>query len=582
MQDSRPFLRMLALFLITVSVTAGNLPAQQDQLTRAFDLERRGNYTDAATAYRTVLQAQAADAGALLGLERALTALNKLPDIIPQVQAALAAKPTSSAIYGVALRTWATLERPDSAHHVLDLWVEVQPNDEAPYREWANLALTRRDRPEARRTYQLARERLKRNDALAAEVAQLATLDQDYPTAAREWALAVRRLPGYRALSVNTLSGVAESDRQVVLAELAKEGSVEARQIAATLMARWENPVKGFQMLSGALPGNNPQAIEILRQFQDALQPLATSDARRALGMSLEAMAMRTSGAQASRYRVDAARTYAEAGDSESARRMLGSLAADPGSPRGVAADAGGTLVSVLLDEGKVEDAARELGQHSSSIPPEQLQQLRRRVALGWARAGNLDRADSVIAGDSTVEGLDLAGRLKLYRGDLVGASTLLRSAGPFAGSREEATSRTAILALLQPIQEDSLPELGAALLDLERRDTTKAITGLARLASRLPAAAGGAELRLQVGRLQLALGQKDLAEQSFRAAAGTGAEATMPAALFDLARLLAANGKGVEGQAILEQLILEHPQSAVIPQARRLLDELHGAVPRT
>jgi tetratricopeptide (TPR) repeat protein len=581
MQDSGRK-RVFWLVMASLGVLTRLAQAQQDQLTRAFDLERRGNYADASVAYRGVLQAQPADAGALLGLERALTALNKLPDIIPQIQAALATRPTASAVYGVALRTWAALEKPDSAHHVLDLWVNVQPGDESPYREWANLALSRKDRPEARRTYQLARERLKRNDALAAEVAQLATLDEDFVTAAREWPLAVRRLPGYRALAVNTLSGVVERNRGTVLAELGKEGSSEARQLAGTLMAKWDDPVNGFRMVSAALPTSNPQAIEIIRQFQDALQPPSTADARRALGMSLEAMASRTSGTQASRFRVDAARAYAEAGDSDAARRMLGTLAADPGSPRGVAADAGGTLVSVLLDEGKMDDAARELVQHQASIPPEQLQLLKRRMALGWARAGNLDRADSVIAGDSTVEGLDLAGRLKLFRGDLVGASTLLRSAGPFAGSRDEATSRTAILALLQPIQQDSLPELGAALLELERRDTVKAIAGLERLATKLPAGGGGAELELQVGRLQLARGRKDLAEQAFRSAAKTGAEATTPAALLELARLLVSQGKGAESQAILEQLILDHPTSAVIPQARRFLDELRGAVPRT
>lgn len=574
--------RVAPLLLVGMVATAVRAPAQQDNLTRGFDLERRGNYAGAADAYRAALTAKPADAGALLGLERSLTALNRLPEIIPQLQAALATRPQAGAVYGVALRTWATLEKPDSARHVLDLWVAVQPDDEAPYRDWANLALTRRDRAEAKRTYLLARERLKRPDALSAEVAQLATLDEDFPTAAWEFALAIRRLPGYRALALNTLGGVADRNRPTLLRELEREGSMESRQIAGSLMARWDDPVGGFRILNGALPANGPQAIEILRQFQETLQPLATSDAKRAQGMSLEAMATRTTGQQASRYRLDAARAYAEAGDSESARRMLGALAADPGSPRGVAADAGGTLVSVLLDEGKVEAATRELSQHRNALPPEQLEQLTRRIAMGWALAGNLDRADSAIAGDSTVQGLDLAGRLRLFRGDLAGASTLLRAAGPFAGTREDATSRTAILALLQPIEEDSLPELGAALLDLERRDTVKAIAGLDRLAAKLPPEAGGAELRLQVGRLELAGGKTEQAERSFRAAAAAGAEATTPAAFLELARLLAANGRKPESLTILEQLILEHPQSAVTPQARRLLDELRGAVPRT
>jgi predicted Zn-dependent protease len=261
---------------------------------------------------------------------------------------------------------------------------------------------------------------------------------------------------------------------------------------------------------------------------------------------------------------------------------MLSALAGDPNAPRGVAADASGTLVTVLLEEGKAEQASQELARHRESIPAEQFQSLSRKLAMGWARAGNLDRADAAIAGDSTVEGLDVAGRLKLFRGDLVAANELLRAAGPFAGSRDESTSRTALLALLQPIESDSLPALGAALLELERGDTAKAITGLERLATQLPAAAGGAELRLQVGRLQRARGRNEEAEQSFRTAAAAGARPTTPAAFLELARLLLASERKEEGLAILEQIILEHSESAVTPQARRLLDETRGAVPRT
>lgn len=570
--------RVALLFLLV----AGPAWSQQDQITRAFDMERRGNYAGAADGYRAVLTTRPADPGALLGLERALTALNKIPDIIPQVQAALATRPASSAVYSVALRSWSALDRPDSARKVLDLWVTVQPNDEAPYREWANLALSKRDRQEARRTYQLARDRLRVPDALAAEVAQVAMLDEDFPTSAREWAAAIRRSPGYRVNAVNTLSSAAERNRPLILRELEKETSAESRQLAASLQARWGDPVAGFRVLSGALPGPNPQAIEILRQFLDVVQPLDTREARQAQGMAYEAMAARTAGQQASRHRLDAARVYADAGDGESAHRMLSALATDPNAPRGVAADASGTLVTVLLDEGKVEQASRELMQHREALSPEQYQTLSRKLAMGWARAGNLDRADAAIAGDSTVEGFDIAGRLKLFRGDLVAANTLLRLAGPFAGSRDQSTSRAALLALLQPIEADSLPELGGALLELERRDTAKAIAGLDRLAGRLAPAAGGAELRLQVGRLQRARGQNVEAERSFRAAAAAGARPTTPAAGLELSRLLLALGRKAESQTTLEQLILEHPESAVTPQARRLLDEIRGAVPRT
>ena len=567
---------------LLILASVGSVQGQQDQITRAFDMERRGNYSGAADAYRAVLATRPADPGALLGLERALTALNKIPDIIPQVQAALATRPNSSAVYSVALRSWSALDRPDSARKALDLWVTIQPNDEAPYREWANLALSKRDRQEARRTYQLARDRLHTPDALAAEVAQVAMLDEDFPTAVKEWAAAIRRSPGYRVNAVNIMSSAAERNRPIILRELEKEASDEAKQLAGSLNARWGNPVAGFRLLGSALPRSNPQAIDVLRQFLDIVQPLDTREARQAQGMAYEAMAARSAAQQASRYRLDAARLYADAGDGESAHRMLSALATDPNAPRGVASDASGTLVTVLLEEGKVEQASRELSQHREALSPEQYQTLSRKLAMGWARAGNLDRADAAIKGDSTVEGFDIAGRLRLFRGDLVGANTLLKQSGPFAGSRDESTSRAALLALLQPIAQDSLPELGAALLDLERRDTAKAIAGLERLAGRLPAEGGGAELRLQVGRLQRAKGQNVEAERSFRAAAAAGAKATTPAAFLELARLLLAVGRKAESQATLEQLILDFQQSAVTPQARRLLDEIRGAVPRT
>ena len=46
------------------------LAAQVDSLNRAFDLERRGNYAAAVTAYRAVLKTRPSEASALLGLER--------------------------------------------------------------------------------------------------------------------------------------------------------------------------------------------------------------------------------------------------------------------------------------------------------------------------------------------------------------------------------------------------------------------------------------------------------------------------------------------------------------------------------
>jgi hypothetical protein len=180
------------------------------------------------------------------------------------------------------------------------------------------------------------------------------------------------------------------------------------------------------------------------------------------------------------------------------------------------------------------------------------------------------------------VDGLALGGRIRLYQGDLAGAVQRFEAAGPFAGDRDEATERTALLALLQPIERDSLPELGAALLRLARGDTAAAITGLDRVAGMLPPAHGAAEIRLLAGRLAAAAARPADAERLLRAAAVPGAPGTAPAAELALADLLLQQKRPADAVAQLEHLILTYPGSALVPQARRRLDEARGAVPRT
>src|SRR5262249_18316307 len=172
---------------------------------------------------------------------------------------------------------------------------------------------------------------------------------------------------------------------------------------------------------------------------------------------------------RASQLRAEAAQAFAEVGDEEYARRMLGGLATDSTTVESTTAGAATALIGVLLKEGKVEDAERKLAEVKGRIASEDWLARRRGVAWGWVRAGKLGRADSMVVGDSSVEGLALAGRLQLLHGELDSATTLLKLAGPYAGSREEATERTALLAMLQSIEAPSLPPLGAGLLEVER-----------------------------------------------------------------------------------------------------------------
>ena len=571
---SRAWLTIGAL-LAAVAPLAG----QTDAMARAFEQERRGNFVAAAEAYAEVLRRNPDNLSALLGLERALAPLRREAELAGPAEALLAAAPASVAGYSVAMRGWAAAGRPDSVASVAARWAKAEPGSETPYREWGNTMLGQRDPGGARRAYLAGRERMGDPAALAGELALLAAAENDWEGAAREWALAMGRYPGYRLTARNALVRAPPTKQTDVLRQLTRS-TPPARRLGAELQVQWGEPSDAFTLLMANLPEGNEAVVDALRQFLDAARVAEGPAAARVRGQTLEQIALRTTGAGASRVRLEAARAYADGGDPESARRMLSQLAGDGTAPPDMAASATATLVTVLLREGKVEEAQRQLDELRKTLGEENAGRLTLEVAEGWIRQGELDRAQAVLASDSTVEALALRGLIKLYQGDLEGAATALRAAGPFAGSREEATARTSMLALIQPIEPDSLPALGAALLALARGDSAGAVTGLIAVANGLSPQGGGSEIRLLAGRIEAARGQPVSAEQLFRLASDSVAPATAPAAELELARLLLSLGRTEQAVDQLEHLILAYPGSAAVPQARRMLDAARGGIP--
>jgi tetratricopeptide (TPR) repeat protein len=557
------------------------LAGQGDLMGRAYELERRGDFAGAASTYAEFLSAHPDNLSALLGLERALTPLHRVADLAAPAEAFLRRDSTNAAAFSIALRGWAAAGRPDSVASVVRRWARAEPTDETPYREWGEVMLSAQDLSGARRAYLTGRERLGDAAALSGELALLAAAENDWEGAAREWALAIGRYPGYRLSARNALARAPNNAQPAVIRSLIR-GTASSRRLAGELQAQWGDPATGYALVLDNLPPSNEEAIDALRQFLDAARAADGPGAARARGQALEQVALRSTGAGASRTRLEAARAYADGGDAPDARRMLAELAADKAAPPDMASGATATLVTVLLKEGQVAEAGRQLDALRSTLPEETADRLSLQVAEGWIRQGDLGRAQAALGGDSTVEAVALRGRILLYRGDLQGAATALRSAGPFAGSREDATARTALLALIQPIEADSLPALGAALLALERGDSGLAVRELAAVADGLPPKAGGAELRLLAGQVEAGRGRTTEAERLFRAASDSTVPATAPAAELALAQLLLSAGRAQEATGQLEHLILAYPGSAVVPQARRLLDVARGAVPES
>lgn len=553
----------------------------QDATARALELERRGDHAGAADAYRRVLEVRPADLSALLGLERSLTPLNRLPEMTGLVRAAAQSAP-SPAVFSLAVRVSTADRQPDSARAAVERWAALEPRSEAPFQEWGMAAIAARDRGSARAAYVMGRQKLGRGDALAAEMGQLAAIEGDYASAAREWVAALGVVPGYRSSALAVLAQVPAEGRPALLRELSAQRGFHAERIAAGLQARWGDPVAGARRLVAAVPEEQRPRIEALQEFLEELRGPAGGELALARGIVLELLAERSAGAQRARVRLDAAQAFADGGDQAAARRMLGSLAGDPTTTPGMAASATSTLVGILIEEGKLDDADRRFAELTRLLGEEERQRLVLRLAEGWLRVGNLDRAAPLLAADSSVDGLALRGRIQLYQGDLAGASETLRAAGPFAGDRSQSTERAAILGLLQMLEVDSLPELGRALLRLERRDSVAAAVELESLAQRFSPAAGGggAELLLLASKVRAGLRQHAEAERGFRTVMAAEAPASAAAAALALGHLLVETGRRPEAVVALEHLLLTWPTSAVVPQARRLLDVARGAVP--
>src|SRR5262249_46851937 len=149
--------------------------------------------------------------------------------------------------------------------------------------------------------------------------------------------------------------------------------------------------------------------------------------------------------------------------------------------------------IQVLIAEGHLDEAGKRLADAGSSLSADDRESLRLKLVAAWLGEGDVERAETTLGADSTVDALALAGKIHLFRGDVSGAVDRLRKAGPYAGDRSDATQRTAMLALLQPIESDSLPLLGRGMLQLERGDTSRAIGTLEDVSRELPADKGGA-----------------------------------------------------------------------------------------
>jgi len=568
---------------------ARSLPAQA--IGQGFELERAGQYDQAAAIYLATLRADPTNLSALLGLERVLPPLNRLGELLPAAQRAAAASPTNVALRGVLLRTYVALNEPDSAQAVALRWTAAAPRDEAPYREWAMALEDAHRHGAARDVLLVGRRALGRPGAFGIELAELNQLSGDWEGAAREWAAALTDAPVQLPNAASSLAEAPDAQRERI-ARLLTEGtpSPVTRRLAGELLLGWGQALRAWAVFEPSVAVPSADAAFAARRFADLAGARSTPDARRVRALALARYAdLAPEGGVAARARADAARAFIEAGDRVAARAVLERVAQDSNAPPDAQRFAQRAVVEALIEGGRRDEAAQQLATNAR-LSADDRASLRLELARARIVAGELDRAAAELARDSSVEALALQGWIALYRGRLSDARRLFVAAGPYAGDRGDATERTAMVALLQRIPLDSFPELGRPLLLLAQGDSLRAMQPLRLAAGRLATGVGGEgggrpDLLLLAGRVAARL---DTAQQRTALAlfdevvrtAGLGAAA--PAAELEWARLLERRAQTAEAIRHLEHLILTYPGSAVVPEARRELERAKGAIPKS
>ncbi len=584
MRLARAWLGSVGLPLLLVAGIAAKVGAQA--ISQGFDLERQGRVDQAAGLYTSVLRSDPANLPALLGLERVLPGLGRLPELLPLVQRALAAD-SGAAIRGLAVRTFVVLDEVDSAAALGRRWAAQRPQDPAPWREWA-IALEDQQRFDAAFNVLMeGRRTIGTPGALAIELAELGQRTGDWQAAALEWAAAVSAVPSQLPNAAGQLEDAPlDQHDRVIQALTVPDATIVARRLAAELLLGWGQPERAWNTFVATLEPPGPETAFALRRFADRASGAAPG-VRRARGLALAQLADLVPAPLAARARAEAARALLDAGDRVAARSVLVRLAGDSTAPADAKALARSALVEALIADGQLDSATAALIglDEERRGNGEERERLRHALVGAWIATGRLDRAEKTLGADSSVAALALRGWVELYRGDLHAAVESFRRAGPYAGDRDAATARTSVLALLEQIDAKRSPELGVALLTLARGDSSGAVSGLRRAASRLPSARGRPDVLLRASQIAVGQGaaQEELAADLLAEVVRTGGRgAAAPAAELDWARLLLRQGRPADAVSHLEHLILTYPGSAVVPEARRELERAKGAIPRS
>jgi tetratricopeptide (TPR) repeat protein len=549
-------------------VGARDARAQQTEspeALQAIELENAGKFREAIPIYRQAMRTNPTPI-VVLGLERAYHELGMSDSLLAPLDTVLAKFPREPLYHVVHLRTFQILRRHDALRAAFERWVRDDPASPAPYGEYARILIQLGRPASADSIIERAKSRLGSTRELQYETAQLRAAMGEWEPSASAWRRALAADPHLASAAAHALAPAPAAVRPAIRRILSLDPPERGpRRALADLEIAWGQPQASWEALRG-LPADTASASAWEDFGERAMTEERYGLARDAFGAAVRVRrtpALALKAAQASLRAGSPAEVFTLA--------PLSDMASDPVR---TAREYLPLHVEALAALGRGGQAEALVAKYDRYLPPGQHARMARLLASAWVRAGDLARArEALRSAGADADSSDAAGLIALYEGRLDAARKLLR------GTQDQSADMALVLGIVSRVRGDAAPQLGAAFLALARGDSSAAAQHFVEAAARHSEAApvlllAGARVRAarNDSKGAITLWQR-IVEQ--HATAPEAAEAEL-----EWARALRRSGDIAGAIAHLEHLILNAPQSALLPQARRELDLVRGTVP--
>lgn len=563
---------------------------ERQRVLEAEARERAGDLAGAQRILQEVLTARPADLSAILMLERVSRSAGDLESVLPWIERALAAAPEQAVLRQVHLRILGDLGRTRELGLAGGEWIRSAPRELSPYREFALTLAWIGARDSALAILERGRRAAGGPPALAAELADLHAVQGRWGLAAGEWMRVARQGPASKALLIEKLrlhASTAAPGIRLLVDSLWRPGAPpEFGALAAVAAAYAGDEMRAREIAAEVLTLVDSRAR---RELAESLAQAAREVGRPGLASwAYEQLLDAVPAAEWVPLALPIAQFHLNRGDTVAAAGVLQRTVdrAPPGSATHRSASA--LLLEVRAARGEGAEARALLEEYARRHPRDAtLPRLAAVVAAAHLRAGDRRGAEKILERFLSAEPSDpkalgllaaVRGRIALYEAKWDEARDALRiAASALTGvARTEAIE---LVSLLEACTPNECRALAAALRAIEAGEVAEGAARVLVLAKEESGARPGlllwAARHAQAARLPLAAPLLEAVLRDHPRAAEA------PAALLGLAEMAAAEPGGVgRAQATLERLILEYPDSALVPLARRRLEELRARVP--